>query len=87
MVNNLFLIYSRLSQLVDYFFQHGPISQALVYVITVLLLIGVIYLPITLLYRLIMRKPLPYKNHFLWALWFVVNLAVCMPLYLLGTVK
>lgn len=83
--NSAFLIYSKISQTIDYILLDGPISKAFVYLFSILIITAVFYLPPALLYRLIKKKPLPYKNHYLWGIWLIVNLFVCLPLYLLGS--
>ena len=83
-ISRLFEFYLTFSTPIETFFQQGPISQLLVYIIGITLLMCMSYLPLLLIFKFGFKKKLPYKNHILWFLWLLFTLTILLSEYLLG---
>lgn len=86
-LNTIFLGYQFVSSGVSYLFESGPISLAIDFFFSVLIMLLLLYFPPTFLFKLIKKKTMPYKQHLFWFGWLTICLSIIMPSYLLGNLS
>ena len=74
----ILIYYVQINLAIGKVLESGPIALNLRHLLAITLMPIVIAYPPTLLYRVVMKKPMPYFLHLLWLSWLVISLCLIL---------